>query len=439
MRIALAGPGYPPTPGGVEQVLAQTARALSRAGHEVEVFVQERRPPHGSPHPDGLAPTEAAAEQDGGVRVHRFPSRGPHDYPLAPGLARALAERSRGFDLVHGHSYHALTGLTAALTAHAPFVFTPHYHGTGHSPLRAALHRVYRPLGAQAFRRAAAVVCVSGAEAGLVAQHFPEAAAKCFVVPNGVDPQPIRAARPYPDEPPTLLSVGRLERYKRVDRLIEAFAELAYQGLDGAGGPGSPGGLAGFGGAQLVIVGAGPDRARLTALASRLAAAGAPGTAAIRFPGRIGDDELHRWLRTARVLCSLSEHEAFGLAPAEALVAGARVVLSDIPAHRELASAAAHRPDASALSAATALPDGTMPSHNSPLSGDTLLSENIVQLARSDEDPLALAARLRRALAAGPPAAPGPAARAVADWDEVARRLIGIYSRVVPEPAGARA
>jgi glycosyltransferase involved in cell wall biosynthesis len=38
------------------------------------------------------------------------------------------------------------------------------------------------------------------------------------------------------------------------------------------------------------------------------------------------------------VVASASEHEAFGLTLLEALTAGARVVASDLPAHREVAA-----------------------------------------------------------------------------------------------------
>lgn len=56
----------------------------------------------------------------------------------------------------------------------------------------------------------------------------------------------------------------------------------------------------------------------------------------VRFLGVVDADSVRRWLRTASVLVSLSDHEAFGMAPIEAACVGARVVLSDIPAHREL-------------------------------------------------------------------------------------------------------
>lgn len=386
MRIALAAPGYPPTLGGVEQVVAQSARALVRAGHEVEVFAQQRQAGHdgaqaeGAPAESGTAATTTGldGEDSEPIKVHRFATHGPHDYPFAPGLWPALAARADEFDVVHGHSYHTLTGLSAVLGARtrAPFVFSPHYDGTGHSPLRAALHRVYRPAGAYIFRHADAVVCVSGAEAGLVAEHFPGAAARCTVVPNGVDRAAIQAAEPFPGRRPTILSVGRLERSKRVDRLIEAFAQLTYPGV------------------RLVVIGAGPDAERLVGLARSLGLFEPKGLRSVRFPGRVAQDVLHRWLRTCRLLCSLSEHEAFGLAPAEAMAAGATVLLSDIPAHRELA---AYGP---------------------------------VELVRAAEDAPSLAARLERQLHHRPPPADGAT---VPDWDDVARRLVEVYRSVRSE------
>ena len=428
----MAAPGYPPTLGGVEQVVAHAAQALARAGHDVEVFAQQRAHAPRTPSapvtadattadvataPNDLAESgaepnssrdaapehvgstraeagrERAAEppaiRPGRVLVHRFATYGPHDYPVSPGLWQALAARAEEFDIVHGHSYHTLTGLAAALgsRSRAPFVFSPHYHGTGHSPLRAALHRVYWPVGSYIFHQADAIVCVSAAEAQVVAQHFPAVADRCRVVPNGVDRAAIRAAPPFPGSRPTILSVGRIERYKRVDRLIEAFAQLAYPDV------------------RLVVIGAGPDRERLVEYARALGLLEPGGPRVVRFPGRVSQEVLHRWLRTARVLCSLSEHEAFGLAPAEALAAGATVVLSDIPAHRELASCGP------------------------------------VELVRASEPAAALAARLDRHLHQPAPSAD---AAKVADWDEVAGRLIEVYDSVasahprVPRRSGAR-
>ncbi|WP_181799573.1 glycosyltransferase family 4 protein [Kitasatospora acidiphila] len=360
MRLALVSPGYPPTPGGVEAVVAQTARALVRAGLSVEVLAQQPRP------------TGPAVSTEDGVLVRRFAANRAENYRTAPGLYRHLARHAASFDVVHGHSYHALTGVGAALTLQlrglrVPFVLTPHYHGTGHTAARALLHRAYRPAGRAAAGRARAVLCVSRPEAELFARDFPAAAGKVAVVPNAVDRRALLAAAPLPDEPATVLSVGRLERYKRVDRVIEGFGRLADPE------------------AQLVIIGDGPDRSRLERLA-----AGTGAGARIRFLGRVGDLELRRWLRTAAVLCSLSEHEAYGLAPAEALATGAWAVLSDIPAHAELPAASAVR----------LVPEGATPT----------------ELARRLADCLA-----------GPPA---PGSEEIPDWDAVAAQLVGVYREV---------
>ena len=370
MKIAIVSPGYPPAPGGVESVVAHSARALVRAGFEVEVLAQERR-------------TDLPRiDSDQGVLVRRFRTNQAENFRIAPGLYRHLARHVAEYDVVHGHSYHALVGVAAALVTKrrgrsTPFVLSPHFHGTGHTEARALMHRLYTPWGHAAVARSEAVVCVSPSEAELFVSSFPKAVNKISVIPNAVDADAVRAARPFVGEAPAVLSVGRLETYKRVDRLIRAFGVLSRNGAVLL---------------QLVIIGTGPDRARLEALASDLCPAGS-----VRFLGRVEDAELHRWLRTASVLCSLSEHEAYGLAPAEALAAGARVVLSDIPAHTQFT--ATGRADLVA-----------------PHADETALAEVLLR-ALNNVEPL-------------PPNAPSP----VPDWNQIGARLAALYTVLHQNP-----
>ena len=56
----------------------------------------------------------------------------------------------------------------------------------------------------------------------------------------------------------------------------------------------------------------------------------------VELVGRVSDEDLPRWYRTAAAYVTMSEHEAFGLTLIEAAAAGAPVVASDIPAHREV-------------------------------------------------------------------------------------------------------
>ncbi len=321
MRIAYVSPCYAPSIGGVETHVAHLAARAASAGHHVEVLTQEH---------DRHLP---AVERIDGVLVRRFPILLPgHNYAMAPGLWAYLARHGAGYDVVHAHSYHALPALLAALTASRPLVFTPHYHGTGHSPIRSLLHVPYRRLGAAIFARAAQVICVSEAEASLVRSHFPICAQRVTVIPNGVEAAALRAAEPFADPHRTILSVGRLETYKNVDRTIKALVHLDESFV-------------------LRIIGGGPARPALEQLAATLGL-----QARVSFLGRVDDAVLRRWFRTAQVCVSMSAHEAFGITVLEAVAAGSGVVASDIPAYREAALSGS--PGAVALAPLDVPPDG---------------------------------------------------------------------------------
>jgi glycosyltransferase involved in cell wall biosynthesis len=128
------------------------------------------------------------------------------------------------------------------------------------------------------------------------------------VVSNGVARE--RAASTIPaSQSPDVLFVGRLIDHKRADLAIEAVRELNQASE-----------------VTLGIVGVGPERPRLEAM---IRASGLGGV--VHLLGEVGDDELWRLLRGARVLAMPSEREGFGLTIAEALSVGTPVVTVDAP------------------------------------------------------------------------------------------------------------
>jgi glycosyltransferase involved in cell wall biosynthesis len=283
------------------------ARGLVRRGVPVEVLTT---------NPSGrLAPVEELH----GVVVRRFRTLGPNAiYFVAPGFVRWLARHANRFALLHAHSYHTPLALHAAMVgrwAGVPMVFTPHYHGTGHSFFRRGLHLPYRLIGSRLIHQAGRVICVSEIERKLIHQHF-GANIPTVVVPNGVDLDEIMVARPRDRKRgrKMILTVGRLEAYKQVHLLIEAARHLPAE-------------------YEIVIVGDGPERAQL----ERLAAQAAPG-GRVRVLGPVSQGALLGWYRSADIFVSMSRREAFGLTVLEAAVAGAAIVASDIPAHREVAA-----------------------------------------------------------------------------------------------------
>ena len=301
MRIAQVVASYHPRIGGVETHVRRVAQGCAAAGDEVTILTHRF---------DG----SSLDEWDGAVRVRRFPlTVSSETFPLSLTLFRHLRSCAVDFDLVHVHSYHTLVG-HAAVASGRPLIFTPHYHGTGHTALRKILHRLYRPAGSRQFKAADAVICVSDAERDLVIKDFPGAADKVVTIPNGTDPKPTEPheGRVAPGKP-MVLTVGRLERYKNVDLIIDAFRALQSAAI-------------------LVVVGDGPDRSRL----ERHVEASASNWP-VFFTGKIPDKMLDLLFAQANVVASASDHEAFGITLAEGLASGARVVASAIPAHVSLA------------------------------------------------------------------------------------------------------
>lgn len=254
-----------------------------------------------------------AVEVLDGVTVRRFelPVSSRH-YAASPALWAHLRRAARTYDVVHAHGYHALPALAAAIFKQSPLVFTPHYHGTGHSRFRKLLHVPYRHVGRLAFERADRTIAVSQAEASLILGHFPKIRDRLHVIPNGVDQEALDSASPFDTGGKVVLSAGRIEAYKQVDRTVEAMRHL-------------PGDF------ELRVTGDGPARAEAERLAGSLGLG-----ARIRFLGRVSDAELYRWFRTADVYVSMSSNEAMPVTFIESLAAGASVVASDIPAHRDL-------------------------------------------------------------------------------------------------------
>jgi glycosyltransferase involved in cell wall biosynthesis len=358
MRIAQVVASYYPKIGGVEANARRLALGCVQAGDQVTVFTHQ-------------LDDSPAEEWIDGVRVLRFPLTVKGKiYQASLALFRSIKENAAEYDLVHAHSYHTLMGHAAART-HLPFVFTPHYHGTGHSSFRAILHQVYRPIGMRQLRAADAIICHSDAEKGLLLKHFPWTCAKLMTIPLGTDLIPVT----HPDNTfeltdPTVLVVGRLERYKNVDLVINAFRQLSFP-------------------AALVVVGQGPDRERL-----ERHAANCDPERPILFTGTISDELLHQLYARASVVVAASDHEAFGLSVVEGLAFGARVVASAIPSHTEIAESAG-------VDAPIALVD---------VRDSQKFTEQIEML-----------------LLAGRPEANFP----LRSWDDFVKEVRGLYSRVI--------
>lgn len=136
------------------------------------------------------------------------------------------------------------------------------------------------------------------------------------VIPNGVD---VESLRPAADgegryDEPTILYLGRLQRYKRVDLPLRAVARLREDGLP----------------VRFLIAGKGRHRSALEAERDRLGL-----DDAARFLGYVSEEEKAELLRRSWVHVLTSPKEGWGIANLEAAAAGTPTVASDSPGLRD--------------------------------------------------------------------------------------------------------
>ena len=210
-------------------------------------------------------------------------------------LRNLLQKLLNDADAVHIHSAHAVLTVWAAAAARrinpdVRIIFTPHYHGTGHSALRRLLWIPWRRYVARAVETADAMHAVSPREAALIKSHYPQASNKTVVVPNGVEEDVFGykwrgAHRDY------MIYAGRVEKYKRLEVAVDLAREL---------------------GLRLMVVGRGPHREKLRRYARRR------GVFLELLDPQPRPDYL-RLLAGARYAVNPSRQEAYSIFAAEAL------------------------------------------------------------------------------------------------------------------------
>ncbi len=289
MRILHVYKDYFPVLGGIENHIRMLAEAQAAQGHQVIVLAC-------------ALGRRTLVEERAGVRVikaGRFTTAASMPLSLSQPIVMARLRP----DVVHVHSPYPLGEVSAwLLKRRVPLVLT--YHSD--VVRQRGWLKLYAPLLGRVLDRAARIIATSPRYVETSPWLAPRAA-KCVIVPLGVDVTRFTPPTQPPDGPPTLLFAGRLRYYKGLDTLLQALVELPEVRLD--------------------VVGDGPQRREWEALAQSLGLG-----ERVRFHGEVDDAELPGWYQRAHVfvLPANARAEAFGTVLLEAMASGLPCVTTEV-------------------------------------------------------------------------------------------------------------
>jgi len=301
MRIVQVCATYSPNVGGIETHVREISERLVKRGFDISVLTTD---------PSGKL---SRVENINGVQVSRFNSWAPNEaYYFSGELKRHLIKNSNTCDIIHAHSYHGLPALYAAQAkGRNKFVFTPHYHGAGHTLFRSLLHMPYKFLAKRIFEKADRTICVSQYEKNLIKKNFDLNEENVIVIPNGVNLEEFRILKKRKKNHRIILYVGRLEKYKGVQHSIRVMPKLDHNMI-------------------LEIVGKGPYKGNLVKLSRKLGV-----DDRVKFFHDLLRTELLQKYVDADVLVLLSKHEAYSISVAEALCARTPCIVANTSALSE--------------------------------------------------------------------------------------------------------
>ncbi len=301
MRVALFTNNYLPFRGGVTTAVETLRRGLERLRHRAWVFAPASRPPVTDPPWVFRYPSIPAPTYPGFALALPFSRR-------LYGMARALAP-----DIVHAQ-HPFLLGPAARRFARRhgrPLVFTYHTRYEKYAHYVPLPERLVAALAVRLSCRFAGSADLVVAPSERIAATLRErgVTAPVAVVPTGV---PLDLFRPgdraearrklrLPADALLCLYVGRLDREKSVDRIIDAFGSVADA----------------ISGARLSLVGQGAHET-----AARRRAEASPARERIWFHGGRDRDTLPLFYRAADLFLFASETETQGLVLAEAHACG---------------------------------------------------------------------------------------------------------------------
>jgi phosphatidylinositol alpha-mannosyltransferase len=359
-------------------VAFEVASRLAARGHEVHVLsplidVRGTLPPSLQLYP--------IAVTGHGVRARIA-------YARAVRATYARLRRDAPFDLIHQLN-PVYSGVSLALAdARVPVVLGAYVGAWPRAADRAEIMGaidlplssfVKRAIVALQQRRAAALILSTPAARDLIV-NWNAVAAKCVMIPHGIDPAPYNAIGNDNGHvgAPTILFLGGTERRKGIYVLLDAFARVRATLPD----------------ARLLIAGGGGREGEVMAAVAKMA-----DRDAIDFLGVVERGAVPELMRGISVFAAPSFGEPFGMALLEAMASAKPVVVTDAGGPRYIVDPAGGA--------------------KVPVDDSTALARALVEILQSPERARAMGAYNRSAI------------ESTYAWDRVIEKIEGVYARVL--------
>jgi len=288
-----------PWAGGSELNISETGKRFAALGYEPVLLCTRCR-------------GAAAEEMQDGMRVRRFGNRLTY-YLTLPFVVRQEVKAPGTVIVEH---LNKLPFCTPVYTRAPVLLLTHHLFGA------TAFRQVPFPVACVVYLaeklipfvyRGRRFIAVSeSTRDDLVARGIPPSA--ITVVPNGLDTDHYHDRGRAPDARPTVLVLGRVEFYKRIEFVFRALQRLL---------PALPD-------AQVLVVGSGGALESLKRQAEELGV-----SRHVTFTGFVSESEKLAHVRRAHVVVNTSDKEGWGLTVLEANACGVPVVASDVPGLRD--------------------------------------------------------------------------------------------------------
>lgn len=241
-------------------------------------------------------------------------------YTTARATAGELGPHLAWADVVHVHgarSGYAVRGAIGTARRGKPFFYTPHAFYTPHNKVNALTKAMWdRTAEKFLLEKGSQTILLTDAWFGWLKDRG-ISAARTSIIPNCITATDLitPAAPAMMAGHPAILSIGRLDKVKRIDDVIRALAEPVL--AEG----------------HLHIVGKGQERDALQALSKDKGVADR-----VTFHGFVDDDDVAAMMAGGHVFVLASEQEGLPTVLLESLMAGMPIVCSRIPGNLAIAS-----------------------------------------------------------------------------------------------------